>query len=157
MHCCRHRHLPSWNPQLDRLADELDGSGDRFCNLATRGTGTVPDIDARTVRASPRKRADARRNEQILLDAAAREIGPDMDAYELMRGIRNLCAGVDSDSRYDARRMVRLLIAGLPQSRPGQPVIRQPRSQGDKSGPRNRLASAGGTCAAGRWCRVRCS
>ena len=55
-----------------------------------------------------------------LLDAAAAagEIRPDMDAYELMRGIGNLCAGIDGDSRYDARRMVGLLIAGLLQSPP---------------------------------------
>ena len=53
--------------------------------------------------------------------AAAGEIRPDIGAYELMRGIGNLCAGVDSDSRYDARRVVGLLIAGLRQSRlPGQ-------------------------------------
>ena len=53
--------------------------------------------------------------------AAAGEIRPDIDAYELMRGIGNLCAGVDSDSRYDARRVVGLLIAGLRQPRlPGQ-------------------------------------
>ena len=49
--------------------------------------------------------------------AAAREIGPDMDAYELMRGIGNLCVGVDGDSRYNARRLVKLLIAGLLESR----------------------------------------
>ena len=50
-----------------------------------------------------------------LLDAAAEagEIRADVDAYELMRGIGNLCVGVDSDSRYDARRMVGLLVAGL--------------------------------------------
>ena len=48
-----------------------------------------------------------------LLDAAAGEIRPDIDAYGLLRGIGNLCAGVDGDSRYDARRMVELLIAGL--------------------------------------------
>jgi hypothetical protein len=35
-----------------------------------------------------------------------------------MFGVGNLCASVDSDSRYDARRMVKLLIAGLLQSRP---------------------------------------
>jgi AcrR family transcriptional regulator len=53
--------------------------------------------------------------------ATAGEIRPDIDAYELMRGIGNLCAGVDSDSRYDARRVVGLLIAGLRQPRlPGQ-------------------------------------
>jgi len=50
--------------------------------------------------------------------ATADEIRPDIDAYELMRGIGNLCAGVDSDSRYDARRVVGLLIAGLRQPRP---------------------------------------
>jgi AcrR family transcriptional regulator len=55
-----------------------------------------------------------------LLDAAAAagEIGRDIDAYGLLRGIGNLCVGVDGDSRYDARRMVGLLIAGLLQSRP---------------------------------------
>lgn len=37
-----------------------------------------------------------------------------MDAYELMRGVGNLCIGADSDPRYDARRLVELLIAGLP-------------------------------------------
>src|SRR4051794_34809681 len=42
----------------------------RFARSATRG-GTVSDIDGRTGRAPPRKRADARRNEQPLLDAAA--------------------------------------------------------------------------------------
>ncbi len=54
-----------------------------------------------------------------LLDAAteAGEISADIDAYELMFGIGNLCAGVHNDPRYDARRMVELLIAGLLQSR----------------------------------------
>jgi len=50
-----------------------------------------------------------------LLDAAAAagEIRPDVDAYGLLRGIGNLCAGASGDARYDARRMVGLLIAGL--------------------------------------------
>ncbi|MBQ0901589.1 TetR/AcrR family transcriptional regulator [Micromonospora sp. U21] len=50
-----------------------------------------------------------------LLDAAAAagEIRPDMNAYELMRGVGNLCIGADSDPNYDARRLVELLIAGL--------------------------------------------
>ncbi|MFD1540769.1 TetR/AcrR family transcriptional regulator [Nonomuraea guangzhouensis] len=50
-----------------------------------------------------------------LLDAAAAagEIRSDLDAYELMRGVGNLCIGADSDPRYDARRLVELLIAGL--------------------------------------------
>ena len=41
------------------------------------------------------------------------EIRPGLDAYELMRGVGNLCIGADNDSRYDAHRMVDLLIAGL--------------------------------------------
>jgi AcrR family transcriptional regulator len=45
--------------------------------------------------------------------AAAGEIRPGMDAYGLMRAVGNLCAGADGDPRYDARRMVGLLIAGL--------------------------------------------
>ncbi|MCX4462337.1 TetR/AcrR family transcriptional regulator [Streptomyces sp. NBC_01728] len=45
--------------------------------------------------------------------AAAGEIRSDADAYELMRGVGNLCIGADSDPRYDARRLVELLIAGL--------------------------------------------
>ena len=54
-----------------------------------------------------------------LLEACAQagEIRADIDAYELMRGIGNLCVGADNDPRYDARRMVELLIAGLLQSR----------------------------------------
>jgi AcrR family transcriptional regulator len=50
-----------------------------------------------------------------LLDAAAAagEVRPGTDAYELMYGIGNLCAGAGGDSRYDARRMVKLLVAGL--------------------------------------------
>ncbi|MGV9455852.1 TetR/AcrR family transcriptional regulator [Streptomyces sp. NPDC003635] len=50
-----------------------------------------------------------------LLDAAAAsgEISSDLDAYHLMRGIGNLCIGAESDPRYDARRLVALLVAGL--------------------------------------------
>nr|WP_240981252.1 TetR/AcrR family transcriptional regulator [Streptomyces sp. N502] len=50
-----------------------------------------------------------------LLEAAteADEIRTDLTAYELMRGVGNLCIGADSDPRYDARRLVRLLVAGL--------------------------------------------
>jgi AcrR family transcriptional regulator len=45
--------------------------------------------------------------------AAAGEIVPDVDAYGLMRGVGNICIGADTDSDYDARRMVQLVIAGL--------------------------------------------
>ncbi|MDX6280432.1 MAG: hypothetical protein QOH03_1503 [Kribbellaceae bacterium] len=49
-----------------------------------------------------------------LLDAAADEIRPDLEAFELMFAVGNLCAGADYDTtRYDARRMVDVLVAGL--------------------------------------------
>jgi AcrR family transcriptional regulator len=50
-----------------------------------------------------------------LLDAAADagEIRSDVKAYELMRGVGSLCAAAGSDPRYDARRLVGLLIEGL--------------------------------------------
>lgn len=50
-----------------------------------------------------------------LLDAAAGsgEIRTDLKAYELMRGVGNLCIGADHDPGYDARRLVELLITGL--------------------------------------------
>jgi len=55
---------------------------------------------------------------QLLAAAAeAGEISADINAYELMRGIGGLCVGADNDPRYNARRMVELLIAGLLQSR----------------------------------------
>lgn len=51
--------------------------------------------------------------ELLAAAAAAGQIRADIGAYELLFGIGNLCVGVDGDSRYDARRMVGLLIAGL--------------------------------------------
>ncbi|MFI9773244.1 TetR/AcrR family transcriptional regulator [Streptomyces sp. NPDC051956] len=50
-----------------------------------------------------------------LIDAAVAsgEIRADLDAYQLMRGIGNLCIGAENDPRYDARRLVGLLVAGL--------------------------------------------
>jgi AcrR family transcriptional regulator len=57
---------------------------------------------------------------QQLLDAAvnAGEVRPGTHAYELMRGIGNLCIGRDSDPRYDPRRLVELLFLGLQQPQP---------------------------------------
>ncbi|MFI6340269.1 TetR/AcrR family transcriptional regulator [Streptomyces sp. NPDC050535] len=51
-----------------------------------------------------------------LLDAAVAsgEIRSGQDAYELMRGVGSLCAGAGNNPRYDARRLVKLLVAGLP-------------------------------------------
>nr|WP_229927506.1 TetR/AcrR family transcriptional regulator [Kitasatospora indigofera] len=53
-----------------------------------------------------------------LLDEAATagEIRPDVTAYQLMRGIGNLCIGAENDPEYDARRMVALLVGGLRRS-----------------------------------------
>jgi AcrR family transcriptional regulator len=50
-----------------------------------------------------------------LFDAAvaAGEVRSDLTAYELMRGVGNLCAGAEGDDRYDALRLVEVLIAGL--------------------------------------------
>ena len=45
--------------------------------------------------------------------AAAGEIQPGQDAYELMRGVGSLCAGAGTSDRYDARHLVRLLVRGL--------------------------------------------
>ena len=54
---------------------------------------------------------------QLLAAATqAGEISSDIDALELMYGVGNLCVGADNDPRYDVRRMVALLIAGLLQS-----------------------------------------
>jgi AcrR family transcriptional regulator len=50
-----------------------------------------------------------------LLNAAvdAGEIRSDLSAFELMYGVGNLCVGAERDPRYDARRLVEVLIAGL--------------------------------------------
>jgi AcrR family transcriptional regulator len=51
---------------------------------------------------------------QLLAAAAAtHEIAADMDPLALLFGVGNLCAGGHGQPRYDARRMVRLMIAGL--------------------------------------------
>ncbi|QUX26815.1 TetR/AcrR family transcriptional regulator [Nocardiopsis akebiae] len=62
-----------------------------------------------------------------LLDAAADagEIRSDLDAYELMLGVGGLCAGAGANARYDARRLVGLLIAGLGRPNPGRAADRQ--------------------------------
>ena len=50
-----------------------------------------------------------------LLEAATKagEIRADVDAFELMRAVGNLCIGSGNTTGYDARRMVALLITGL--------------------------------------------
>jgi AcrR family transcriptional regulator len=53
-----------------------------------------------------------------LLEAgvSAGEVEREIGAYELMRGIGNLCIGGGDDSAYDPRRLVALLIDGLVRS-----------------------------------------
>ena len=50
-----------------------------------------------------------------MLDAAVRadEIRGDVRPMDLMRAVGNLCIGAGADPRYDARRMVGVLVAGL--------------------------------------------
>ena len=47
---------------------------------------------------------------------AAGEITDALGAYELMRGVGNLCIGAEADERYDARAAVAVLLAGLRQA-----------------------------------------
>ncbi|MEH3154082.1 MAG: TetR/AcrR family transcriptional regulator [Gordonia paraffinivorans] len=44
---------------------------------------------------------------------AAGDVRGDVGAIEVMRGVGNLCIGAGTDSRYDARRMVGVLLDGL--------------------------------------------
>ncbi|MGI5352025.1 TetR/AcrR family transcriptional regulator [Streptomyces sp. CA-250714] len=55
-----------------------------------------------------------------LLDAAAAagEISPGTQAYELMRGIGNLCITRDTDPHYDPHRLIELLLRGLQHPQP---------------------------------------
>ena len=41
------------------------------------------------------------------------EIRPDIDAFQLLYGIGNLCIGTEGNAHYDAHRMVELVIEGL--------------------------------------------
>jgi AcrR family transcriptional regulator len=52
---------------------------------------------------------------QQLLDAVAKdaEHPTQLDAYGLLRGIGNLCIGDDSDTRYQPRELVAILLDGL--------------------------------------------
>lgn len=53
--------------------------------------------------------------ELLAAAGASGEIRTDVEAYELMRGVGNLCIGAERDLRYDARRLVGLLVTGLRQ------------------------------------------
>ncbi|MFJ3902922.1 TetR/AcrR family transcriptional regulator [Streptomyces sp. NPDC090025] len=79
------------------LADALRSDSDRFAALHTDFLERLLPVCGQ------------------LLDAAAEsgEIEPGVQPYELMRGIGNLCVGRDTDPRYDPRRLIALLLAGL--------------------------------------------
>jgi hypothetical protein len=52
--------------------------------------------------------------EQLIEAArAAGDIRSDISAYELMRGVGNLCVGRDLDPRYEPRRLIAVLLDGL--------------------------------------------
>ena len=78
-----------------------------------RESGPTPAVTSRSCwRRPPRCSSRAR------AAADAGEIRPGTDAFGLLYAVGNLCAGVSNDPRYDARRMVGLLIAGLFQPDP---------------------------------------
>jgi AcrR family transcriptional regulator len=57
--------------------------------------------------------------------AAADQTRADVQAYDLMLGIGNLCIGVETYPNYHARGMIDLLLAGLAQATPA-PAARDP-------------------------------
>ncbi|MGW3040217.1 TetR/AcrR family transcriptional regulator [Kitasatospora sp. NPDC001159] len=79
------------------LADALQSDSDRFAALHTYFLDRLLPVCAQLLNAA--------------VDAG--EIRPGTQPYELMRGIGNLCIGRDTDSHYDPRRLVELLLQGL--------------------------------------------
>ncbi|WP_052849282.1 TetR/AcrR family transcriptional regulator [Streptomyces avicenniae] len=79
------------------LADALQSDSERFAALHTHFLDRLLPVCA------------------ALLDAAADagEIRADVQPYELLRGIGNLCIGRDTDPRYEPRRLIGLLLDGL--------------------------------------------
>lgn len=77
----------------DTLTNDADGAGDMHAYFLDR---LIPVCDG-------------------LLRAADREqeLGATISAYELMRGVGNLCIGGSEEGRYNPRPLVRLLLAGL--------------------------------------------
>ncbi|MFZ3467691.1 TetR/AcrR family transcriptional regulator [Streptomyces sp. 4.24] len=84
------------------LADALQSDSERFATLHTYFIDRLLPVGTQLLDAS----------------TASGEIRPGVQAYELMRGIGNLCVGRDSDPRYDPRRLIDLLFQGLQTPRP---------------------------------------
>lgn len=79
------------------LAAALRSDSDRFDTLHASITDRLVPVCERLIGAA----------------TEAGEIRSDLTAFELMFAVGNLCAGADVDPRYDARRVVGLLVAGL--------------------------------------------
>jgi AcrR family transcriptional regulator len=61
--------------------------------------------------------------EQLLAAcAAAGQTRDDIQPYDLLRGIGNLCVGAETDPNYNARLMIDLLLAGLARDRSVTPA-----------------------------------
>jgi len=134
-----YRHFPTREALLAAL---VSNGVDRMCALAADLAATMPAGDAvgtwlselarrwgpykglpgSLLSAMTDKGSDMHDTCGAMVDAgrslfaaaqSAGEIRSDVRAFELMYSVGNLCIGADRDPRYDARRMVGLLIAGL--------------------------------------------
>ncbi|MEY9863831.1 AcrR family transcriptional regulator [Catenulispora sp. GAS73] len=79
------------------LADALRSDAGTFTTLHTYFLDRLGPVAASLVEAA----------------VAAGEIRSDISAYELMRGVGNLCVGRDLDPRYEPRRLIAVLLNGL--------------------------------------------
>lgn len=84
------------------LADALQSDSSRFTALHTYFLDRLEPVCAQLLGAA----------------ADAGDIKPGTQPYELMRGIGNLCIGLDGDPRYNPRRLIELLLQGLQQPQP---------------------------------------
>jgi AcrR family transcriptional regulator len=79
------------------LADALQSDSAGFAALHTYFLDRLGPVAAHLIEAA----------------VASGDIRSDIQAYELMRGVGNLCVGRDTDPRYDPRRLIEVLLQGL--------------------------------------------
>lgn len=79
------------------LADALRSDDATFAALHTYFLDRLEPVCAKLIEAA----------------VAAGDIRGDISAYELMRGVGNLCVGRDLDARYEPRRLTAVLLDGL--------------------------------------------
>lgn len=79
------------------LADALRSDDATFAALHTYFLDRLEPVCAKLIEAA----------------VAADDIRGDISAYELMRGVGNLCVGRDLDARYEPRRLTAVLLDGL--------------------------------------------